>query len=67
MIPRITRSRRNSFARLSFALVFALPAAGAAPPAFGAADAAAFSDPAREVHPETWFHFIGGQLDGGAM
>ena len=32
------------------------------PPAFGAADVAAFSTPTHAYRPETWFHFIGGNV-----
>jgi len=34
----------------------------AQPSAFGAADAAAFANPAHAYHPQTWFHFIGGNV-----
>ena len=37
-------------------------AATAESPAFGAADATAFATPAHTYHPQTWFHFIGGNV-----
>lgn len=30
---------------------------------FGAADEAMFAHPSREFYPETWFHFVGGNVD----
>ena len=57
---------------LSVALVTADFAGGAVPPAvpdsktlqraFSDADAAAFREPSRVYRPETWFHFIGGNV-----
>jgi hypothetical protein len=39
-----------------------VPDAKALNRAFGSEDAAAFCEPARVYHPETWFHFIGGNV-----
>ena len=40
----------------------AVPDTAALPRAFGDADVAAFSQPAQVFRPETWFHFIGGNV-----
>lgn len=49
-------------ALIPFAVLAASHAAGAEPQAFGEADAAAFAAPAGDYHPQTWFHFIGGNV-----
>ena len=46
---------------LSFVVLSGMPAT-AAEPAFGEADAAAFAQPSLVYHPQTWFHFIGGNV-----
>ena len=39
-----------------------VPSASVLESPFGEADAAAFSNPPQVFHPETWFHFIGGNV-----
>lgn len=40
----------------------AVPDAGSLQQAFGQEDAAKFANPPQVFHPETWFHFIGGNV-----
>ncbi|MEI7911642.1 MAG: glycosyl hydrolase [Verrucomicrobiota bacterium] len=47
---------------LSCAALAVPQAAAAEAQAFGEADAAAFATPALAYHPQTWFHFIGGNV-----
>lgn len=58
----------SSFTSLSVLEVASQPVAPVVPPAvelnapFGSKDIAEFKNPSKVYHPETWFHFIGGNV-----